>query len=107
MSKTLVGLIILGVFLLWKFVLFPEKLDFTDRVKVLQGLNFAAPYKMAIAEYGQKNGQFPGAAQWQELKEAVSVDLEGSIIGNIAVAASGPGTITIYYSNARDHSIDP
>lgn len=106
MSKTLVLLIILGIFLLWKFVLFPEKLDFTDRVKVLQGLSLVAPYKAAVAEYYETNKVFPGVDQTKMLEEKVKVDLSKSIVASVKIGESAPGSITVYYTNARDQALD-
>jgi len=107
MRKTLVLLGIVGLILLWKFVLFPEKLDFTDKMKVMQGLVMAATYKQAIAEYWQKNKTLPNAEQWISEESKVKVDTGKSIVESIKVAEVVPGSITIYYSNARDQSIDP
>jgi Pilin (bacterial filament) len=107
MNKTLVILVFIGLFLIWKFVLFPEKLDFTDRVKVTQGLVMAAAYKAAIAEYWQEKDMLPTAEQWSAEESRVKVDLGKSIVASIEIAEVMPGSITIYYSNARDQSIDP
>ncbi len=107
MRKTLILLSIVGLILLWKFVLFPEKLDFTDKVKVMQGLVMAAGYKQAIAEYWQKNKTLPSAEQWNSQISKVKVDTGNSIVESIKIAEVAPGSITIYYSNARDQTIDP
>ena len=107
MNKTLIILVFIGLFLIWKFVLFPEKLDFTDRVKVTQGLMMAAAYKQAIGEYWQEKNELPTAEQWDSEGPGVEVDLGTSIVESIKVAEVVPGGITIYYSNARDQSIAP
>ena len=66
MKKTLVIFVFIVGFVIWKFILFPEKLDFTDKVKILSGISMAAAYKQAISEYGQANSHLPSAEQWHE-----------------------------------------
>ncbi len=107
MSKTLFLLCIFGVFLLWKFVLFPEKLEFTDKVKVFQGLTLAKDYKSAISFYWKKNQSFPDAEQWKESGVSIDVNLSESIVSKIVVAENSPGTITVYFSNARHPGLAP
>lgn len=107
MNKTLIILVCIGLLLAWKFVLFPEKLDFTDRMKVLQGLTMAAAYKQAIADYWQEKDMFPTAEQWHAEQSRVNVDLGTSIVESIKVAEQAPGTITVYYSNTHDQSVAP
>jgi hypothetical protein len=106
MNKSLIILVIIGIILFWNFVLFPEKLDFTDRVKVLQGLTMSSAYKRAIVEYWKENKALPTAEQWQERAFAIKVDLGKSIVSEIKIAEIAPGSITVYYTNARDPSID-
>ena len=101
MSKTLIVLSIFGIFLLWKFVLFPEKLEFTDKVKVFQGLTLAKDYKSAVAFYWKKNQAFPSAEQWKESGVNIAVDFSESIVSKIVVAEDSPGTITVYFTDAR------
>jgi hypothetical protein len=107
MNKTLLVLIFIGVFLAWNFVLFPEKLDFTDKVKVLQGLSMASVYKTAIGEYWLEKKVLPNAEQWREEESKVELKLENSIVASIKIAERSPGSITIYYTNERDPSIEP
>lgn len=107
MNKTLLVLSVFGIFLLWKFVLFPEKLDFTDKVKVLQGLTLAKDYKSAVSFYWKKNQRFPSAEEWKESGVTIDVDLAKSIVSKIVVAEKAAGTITVYYSDARDPELAP
>jgi len=107
MNKTLVILVIIGLFLVWKFVLFPEKLDFTDKMKVLQGLTLARDYKAAIARYWREHQHFPDREQWLDMGAKIDVDLGKSIVGAIRVAEKSPGSITVYYSNVRDPGLAP
>ena len=107
MSKTLFLLAVFGIFLLWKFVLFPEKLDFTDKVKVLQGLTLAKDYKSAVGFYWKKNQRFPNAEQWQDSGVKINVDFSKSIVSKIVVAEKSPGTITIYYSDSAQATLAP
>lgn len=101
MSKTLIVLLIAAVFLIWKFVLFPEKLDFTDKVKVLQGLTLAKSHKQAVLKYWQEYNTFPTKQQWQESGPEMNVNLGNSIVSKIIVGEEFPGSISVYYSNAR------
>ncbi len=105
MNKTLVILVIAGLFLTWKFILFPEKLDFTDKMKVLQGLTLTKTYKEAVALYWQEKKIFPSEEQWIKEGSALKVDLGNSIVSAIRVAETAPGSITVYYSNARDQNL--
>lgn len=107
MNKTLIVLSLIGVVLIWKFVLFPEKLDFTDSVKVLQGLTMSTAYKQAIADYYKEEKELPSAEQWKLKGPDISVDLGKSIVSEIKIAETVPGSITVYYSNAHDQTIDP
>jgi pilin len=107
MNKTLVIISLIALALIWKFVLFPEKLDFTDSVKVLQGLTMSSAYKQAIANYHKEEKVLPTAEQWKLKGAKVTVDLGKSIVSEIKIAEIAPGSITVYYSNARDQTIDP
>jgi hypothetical protein len=106
MNKSLIILVIIGIVLFWKFVLFPEKLDFSDRVKILQGLTMSSAYKKAIADYWKENKALPTAEQWQQQASVIKVDLGKSIVSEIKIAEIAPGSITVYYTNVRDPSID-
>ena len=105
MKKWFFALAILAVFLVWKFALSPSKLEFTDRVKILQGINFAADHKAAIAEYWKKNGTFPTHEEWDKREDKIVTDFQKSLIQSIEVGTEGPGVITIIYTNARDKNI--
>jgi len=107
MSKTLIILLIAMAFLLWKFVLFPEKLDFTDKMKVLQGLTLAKSHKQAVIKYWQANKTFPSEEQWQADGPEMNVNLGNSIVSKITVGEKTPGSITLYYSNSRDPGLAP
>jgi hypothetical protein len=107
MNKTLVIISLIAIVLIWKFVLFPEKLDFTDSVKVLQGLTMSSAYKQAIANYHKEEKVLPTAEQWKLKGAKITVDLGKSIVSEIKIAEIAPGSITVYYSNARDQTIDP
>ena len=107
MKKTLVILVFIVGFVIWNFILFPEKLDFTDKVKVLSGIRLAAAYKQAISEFGQANSYLPSAEQWHEQESKIEVDVGKSVVAAIKIAEVAPGSITIYYSNSYDLSIDP
>ena len=107
MSKTLVVLVIAALFLLWKFVLFPEKLDFTDKMKVLQGLTLAKSHKQAVLKFWQDKKVFPSQEQWLNEGPEMNVNLGNSIVSDIRVGEKTPGSITVYYSNARDPNLSP
>ena len=107
MSKTLIVMIILGLLLTWKFILFPEELEFTDKMKVLKGLILAKSYKEAVGKYWQEKQLFPNEEQWTDDGPMLDVDLGNSIVSTIKVGDKAPGSITVYYSNARDQNLDP
>ncbi len=96
MNKTLIILGIIALVLIWKFVLFPEKLDFTDRVKVLQGLTMSMAYKQAIANYWKENKELPGAEQLNSYAPKIKVEFGKSIVDTIKIAEVATGSITVY-----------
>ena len=107
MKKWLFALVVLALVLIWKFALSPSKLEFTDRVKILQGINFAADHKSAIEEYWKNNGTFPGRDEWDKREDKIVIDFQGSLVKSIEVGVEGPGVITISYTNTRDQNISP
>ena len=107
MKKWLFALVVLALFLVWKFALSPSKLDFTDRVKILQGINFAADHKTAVAEYWKENGTLPTHEEWENRENKIVKDFQNSLVKSIEVGIDGPGVITIIYTNARDKKIPP
>ncbi len=105
MNRRLVILILLTLVLVWNFVLFPSKIEFSDRTKVLQGLSFAKPYKDAIADYWKAKGQFPVQG---ELKSETLVSdeiLDESLVESIIVGEEVPGSISIYFTKRKDSSV--
>ena len=105
MNRRLVILILFTLVLVWNFVLFPSKIEFSDRTKVLQGLSFAKPYKKAIADYRKAKGQFPIQEEWKS-ETLVSDDmLDKSLVESIVVSEEAPGSISIYYTKRKDSSV--
>ncbi len=107
MNRRLFVLIIIALALFWKFVLNPSKLEFTDRVKTLQALNYTTQHKEAVAEYWKNEGTFPTAEEWKNTNKEIIVDFQKSLVDSIKVGVDGPGVISIFYTNARDNSISP
>lgn len=107
MKKWFFALAILAAVLVWKFAISPSKLEFTDRVKILQGLNFAAEHKAAITDYWKKNGTFPSRDEWDKREDKIVTDFQNSLVKSIEVGIEGPGVITIIYTNARDNKFPP
>jgi hypothetical protein len=105
MNRRLLLLILVTLVLVWNFVLFPSKIEFSDRTKVLQGLSFAKPYKKAIADYWKAKGQFPIQKEWKS--EALVTDdvLAKSLVESIIVSEDVPGSISIYYTKRKDSSV--
>lgn len=105
MNRRLVILILITLVLVWKFVLFPSKIEFSDRTRVLQGLSFAKPYKEAIADYWQAKGQFPVQEEWK-LDALISDEiLDKSLVESIIVSEEAPGSISIYFTKRKDSSV--
>ncbi len=105
MNRRLIILILFTLVLVWNFVLFPSKIEFSDRTKVLQGLSFAKPYKKAIADYRKAKGQFPIQEEWKS-ETLVSDDmLDKSLVESIVVSEEAPGSISIYYTKRKDSSV--
>ena len=105
MKKWLVILSLIAIVIVWKFVLSPTKLEFTDRFKVFNGLNFAVQYKDKVAEYWRENNALPTRDQWDETPHTIEVDFQNSLVESIEVGVAGPGVISITYTNTRDNSV--
>lgn len=99
MNKSLPLLILLVIFLCWKFVFTSSRVEYTDPARVLQGLSMALSYKTAIIRYWQEKGSLPTAEDWQEKKDKPVVDLSQSLVGSIRIAEDGPGVISVYFRN--------
>lgn len=105
MKRGLNLVIILGLILFVCFAFLPSKLDYTDRAKVLHGLSFAVAYKEAVGKYWKDKGVLPAAEEWNKDGIKVAVELGKSIVESIHVGQDGPGTISIFYTNAKDKSV--
>lgn len=105
MNRRLLILILFTLVLVWNFVLFPSKIEFSDRTKVLQGLSFAKPYKEAIADYWKAKGQFPVQEEWKSETLVSDEILDKSLVESIIVSEEAPGSISIYYTKRKDSSV--
>lgn len=102
MNRRLIILILLALVLVWNFVLFPSKIEFSDRARVLQGISLAKPYKEAIANYWKSESEFPGKEDWQ-LESLISIEvLDKSLLESIIVGEEAPGSISVYFTRSRD-----
>ena len=102
MKKGLNYIIIIGLLFFIGFTLFPAKLDYTDRTKVIQGLSMGAKYKEAVGEYWKDKGALPGAEEWAKYDKKIVIESGKSLVDSIHIGEDGPGTISIYYTNTRD-----
>jgi len=102
MKKGLNLIVIIGLVLFVSFALLPSKIDYTDQAKVLQGLSRAVVYKKAVREYWKDKGELPNADDWNRNGNKVVVDLGKSLVESIHVGQDGPGTISVYYTTAKD-----
>jgi hypothetical protein len=102
MNRRLLVLILFALVLVWNFVLFPSKIEFSDRTKVLQGLSFAKPYKVAIADYWIAEGQFPAQEDWKSEILISTEILDKSLIESIVVGEEVPGSISLLYTSRKD-----
>ncbi len=105
MNRRLVILILFALVLVWKFVLFPSKFELTDRVKVLQGVSLAKPYKEAIAGYWKSKAQFPAKEDWNTDGLVSSEKLNKSLVDTIIVGEEAPGSISVYFTSSRDPDV--
>jgi pilin len=102
MNRRLIVLILFALVLFWKFVLFPSKLELSDRAKVLQGISLARPYKEAIVNYWKSKTEFPGKEDWQS-ESLISVEiLDKSLLESIVVGEEAPGSISLLYTSRKD-----
>ncbi len=105
MNRRLVILILFALVLVWKFVLFPSKIELTDRTKVLLGISLAKPYKEAIAGYWASKGQFPAKEDWNTDSLVSSEKLKKSLVESIIVGEEASGSISIYFTSSRDPNV--
>lgn len=102
MNRRLIILILLALVLVWNFVLFPSKIEFSDRARVLQGISLAKPYKEAIANYWKSESEFPGKEDWQS-ESLISIEvLDKSLLESIVVGEEAPGSISLLYTSRKD-----
>ena len=102
MNRRLIVIILLALVLVWNFVLFPSKIEFSDRAKVLQGISLARPYKEAIANYWKSKSELPGKEDWQS-ESLISIEvLEKSLLQSIVVGEETPGSISLLYTSRKD-----
>lgn len=105
MNRRLIILILFTLVLVWKFVLFPSKIEFSDRTKVLQGLSFAKPYKDAIIDFRKEKGHFPVKEEWKSEKLPGDETFESSLVDSIIVSEEVPGSISIFYTSRKDPGV--
>ncbi|MEE8233447.1 MAG: pilin [Gammaproteobacteria bacterium] len=105
MNRRLVVLILFALVLVWTFVLFPSKIELTDRTKVLQGVFLAKPYKEAIAGYWKSNAQFPAKEDWDPGGLVSAEKLEKSLVESIIVGEEASGSISVYFTSSRDPKV--
>lgn len=105
MKKGLNFLIIICLVFFIGFALFPGKLDYTDKAKVLQGLSLGAAYKEAVINYWKEFGHFPSTEDWDNYEGKANVEFRKSLVNSIQVGEVGDGMITIYYTNSLDQTV--
>lgn len=105
MKTRLLVLILVALVLFWKFVLFPSKLDLSDRAKVLHGLSLTKPYKEAIIKIWKAKGEFPAADNWTPEHLLAEDILAKSLVESIIVGEDAPGSITVYYTRRNDPGV--
>lgn len=78
----------------------PSYQDYTIRAQVVEGLNLSGGAKVAVTEYYQDQGAFPGT------NALAGLDVAGNIIGKYVsqVAVGANGVITVTYSNTAPRS---
>ncbi len=102
MNRRLIVIILLALVLVWNFVLFPSKIEFSDRTRVLQGISLARPYKDAIMNYWKSKSEFPGKEDWQA-ESLISLEvLDKSLLESIVVGEEAPGSISLLYTSRKD-----
>ena len=102
MNRRLIVIILLALVLIWNFVLFPSKIEFSDRARVLQGISLAKPYKEAIVNYWKSESEFPGKEDWQS-ESLISFEvLDKSLLESIVVGEEAPGSISLLYTSLKD-----
>lgn len=70
----------------------PAYQDYTIRAQVSEGLNLASGAKVAVAEYYQNTGAYPGNNADAGL--AAAGDIEGNYVAQVQVGANGVITAT-------------
>ena len=102
MNRRLIVLIFLALVLVWNFVLYPSKIEFSGRARVLQGISLAKPYKEAITNYWKSESELPGEEDWQS-ESLISFEvLDKSLLESIVVGEEAPGSISLLYTSRKD-----
>ena len=102
MNRRLIVIILLALVLIWNFVLFPSKIEFSDRARVLQGISLAKPYKEAVTNYWKSESELPGEEDWQS-ESLISFEvLDKSLLESIVVGEEAPGSISLLYTSLKD-----
>ena len=104
MKKGLNFLIIICLVFFIGFALFPGKLDYTDKAKVLQGLSLATVYKQAVNKYWKEYDHLPSSEDWNNYEGKTDAEFRKSLVKSIKVGEDGAGMITIYYTNSLDQT---
>ena len=102
MNRRLIIIILFALVLVWNFVLFPSKIEFSDRTKVLQGISLARPYKEAIVNYWKSKNEFPSKEDLQSESLVSRETLDKSLLESIIVAEESPGSISLLYTSRKN-----
>jgi type IV pilus assembly protein PilA len=94
-------MIVVAIIAILAAIAIPAYQDYTIRTQVSEGLSLVAGTKVAIAEFYQTRGRFPGS------NVSANVALSQSIRGNFVTRAnvSGNGIVTITYGHDANQKI--
>ena len=79
----------------------PAYQDYTIRAQVSEGLSLAGGAKVAVTEFSQDSGAFPGDNDEAGLSAAA--DIEGKYVTSVTVG--GSGVVTVLYNNTDTHKV--
>ena len=79
----------------------PAYQDYTIRAQVSEGLSLTGAAKVAVTEFWQDRGRFPGGNDSAGL--AAAGDIEGKYVDSVGVAAN---VITVTYGNDANQKIN-
>lgn len=100
MKRSLNFLITILVIIILAYLFAPDPGEYRRKLKVVRGIEAAEAYRAAVAEYWQRTGRLPEAGELEKEGIMVKSNTDQDVVEAIRPGEDGPGTVSIYYSEA-------